>query len=366
MVRVLNVTECLQSAGIESYIMNVYRNIDRSKVQFDFLVTRNQDEFYDAEIRKLGGRKFVIDRMKIKSTVVRVLMETWDMYNFLKKEKIEIMQVHSGTPLRVFYLIAAKKAGVKTRIYHAHSAEVFGPHKGLFIKKKIFYFLKKLIPFFATNMFACSKAAGVWMYPKNVQDKVEVINNGIIISKFKYNEEIRKKYRKEMEVSEKVVIGHVARFKEQKNHTFLIDVINDVVRENKNIELWLIGNGELEDEIKDKVNKLNLNDNVKFLGVRDDVNNLMQAMDLFVLPSNYEGLPVVGIEAQAAGLRCLFSTTITQEVAITPNVKFIDLKIDEWKNAILKYKTIDRYTEKYIKEAKYNIESTVEYLENVY
>ena len=403
MVRVLNITECMQSAGIESYIMNVYRNIDRNKVQFDFFVTRNEKEFYDDEIKALGGKKFVTDHMKIKSTFLRVILESIDLYKFLKKEKYSIIQVHTGTPLRVFYLISAKLSKVETRIYHSHSAEVFGPHKGLFIKKKIFKVLKQFIPFLATNMFACSKEAGKWMYPKRVQEKVEVIKNGIILDKFVFNEEVRKKYRKDFNieyniksemknntenktsneiknnvenkvkndikegVENKVIIGHVARFNNQKNHTFLIDVMNEVVKENKSYILWLIGSGELEEEIKEKVKRLNLEENIIFLGVRDDVNNLMQAMDIFVLPSNYEGLPVVGIEAQASGLSCLFSSKITNEVKITDKCKFIDLNIEDWKNAILNEKIDNkRDYKKEIEEAKYDIKSTVNYLERIY
>ncbi len=369
MTRVLNVTECLQSAGIESYIMNVYRNIDRNSVQFDFLVTRNQKEFYDDEIKCLGGKKFIIDRMKIKSTFLRVIFESIEMYKFLKKEDYSIIQIHSGTPLRVFYLIAAKAAKVPKRIYHSHSAEVFGPHKGLYIKKKIFKLIRKLIPLYATDMLACSKAAARWMYPSEVQDRVKVINNGIILDKFIYDEKIRNEYRKKFNVENKKVIGHVARFNHQKNHTFLIDIVAEVVKKDSNYILWLIGNGELQQEIKEKVKQLNLEDNVKFLGVRDDVNKLMQAMDIFVLPSNYEGLPVVGIEAQTSGLKCLFSDKITDEVIITDKCKVIELNKEKWITELLDFNINEenkRNYEKEIKNAGYDIEKTVQDLYMLY
>ena len=269
----------------------------------------------------------------------------------------------------MFYLIAAKKAKVQMRIYHSHSAEVLGPHKGLEIKKKIFNILKRFIPKYATNMFACSKAAGEWMYPRNVQNKVQVINNGIIVEKFKFNQIIRNEYRKKMDVEDKVVLGHVARFNHQKNHDFLVKVMKGVVEKKPNYILWLIGNGELEKTIKRQVNELHLEDNIKFMGVRDDVDKLMQAMDIFVLPSNYEGLPVVGIEAQTAGLTTFLSTNITSEVKLIPNCKFIELDTDKWIKEILDYEercNTTRNTIEFIIKNKYDINSTVEILTSIY
>lgn len=368
MIRVLNVTECMQAAGIESFIMNVYRRIDKNKIQFDFMVMREEKEYYEDEILKLGGKKYSINRMYIKSTLFRVLMETIDLYKFLKKNNYEVIQIHTGTPLRVFYLIAAKRAGVKMRIYHSHSAEVKGVHKGKFIKKKVFNILKLFISKYATNLFACSRAAGIWMYRKKDQKRVEIINNAIDINKFKFDADIRNIYRKNMKVTDCTVIGHVARFNHQKNHTFLIDAINEVIKENPKIVLWLIGNGKLENEIKEKVKKLNLEKNVFFLGIRDDVNCLMQAMDMFVLPSNYEGLPVVGIEAQASGLDTLFSTSVTNEVCITQNCYFLELDVDKWKNRIIELSKMNhsRDTVKYVKENGYDIMDTVEKLTIIY
>lgn len=366
MVRILNIVECMQAAGIESYIMNVYRHIDREKIQFDFWITREEKEFYDDEIEKLGGKKYTTNRMNIKNTGIRVFLESIDLYKFLKKNKYEVIEVHTGTPLRFMYLIAAKMAGVRKRIYHSHSAEVFGPHKGLLIKKIIFSFIKNFIPVFATDLFACSEAAGKWMYPRKYQDKVEIIYNGIDTKKFKFNDDIRKEYRNKENVTNEIILGHVARFNEQKNHTFLIDVFKEVVKENSNYQLWLIGSGELEEQIKEKVKKLNLNKNVKFFGVRNDVNKIMQAIDIFVLPSNYEGLPVVGIEAQFSGVQCFFSDKITKEVEITQNVKFIKLDIKDWKYNILHPNIQDRNIKVNIKNSSYDIENTINKLMKIY
>lgn len=367
MVRILNIVECMQAAGIESYIMNVYRHMDKEKIQFDFWITREEKEFYDDEIEKLGGKKYTTNRLNIKNTGIRVFFESIDLYKFLKKNKYEVIEVHTGTPLRFMYLIAAKMAKVKKRIYHSHSAEVFGPHSGLKLKKIIFGVLKNIIPSFATDFLACSKVAGVWMYPKRIQPKVCVINNGIDLEKFKFNSNTRIQYRNKFNVEKEIIIGHVARFNHQKNHTFIIDVFKEIVKVNNNYQLWLIGSGELEKDIRQKVKQLELMEKVKFLGVRDDVNKLMQAMDIFVLPSNYEGLPVVGIEAQAAGLPSFFSNNITEELKVTKLAHFIELDIDKWKNEITEIdvkehiNTIDE-----IKMAKYDIDTTISQLMSIY
>lgn len=371
-VKVLHITEKLQAAGIESFIMNVYRNIDKSSVHFDFLVTRDEKEFYDEEIKSLGGKKFTIDIDKNTNTFIRILKESKELYKLLKVNDYQIVHVHSGTPLRVFYLFAAKLAGTKGRIYHSHSAEVKGPHSNLSIKKNIFRCLKQLFKFSATDYFACSKAAGEWMYTKRTidQGKVKVLYNGIELDKFRFNKEVREKYRKEMNINDKLVIGHIGRFNHQKNHTFLIDIFNEVYKQKKDSKLLLIGIGDLQDEIRMKVESLGLSDAVEFLNVRADVNNIMQAMDVFLLPSNYEGLPVVGVEAQAAGLKVIVSDNITDEIVITDNIKLVSLSksAEEWSNIILNeidgFERVDVSNE--IIKNGYNAEDVAKYIQKTY
>lgn len=371
-IRVLHVTEKLQAGGIENFIMNVYRNIDKENVSFDFMVTRDEKEFFEEEIQKLGGKKYTIDKKNIKNVFIRIIEESKEIEKFLKENKYDVIHVHSGTPLRVFYLRAAKKAGVKKRIYHSHSAEVKGPHNGLRLKKIIFKLLRKLFKFYATDYFACSKLAGEWMYPNELikQQKVVVINNGIEIDKFKYNEQIRNEYRKSLDIQDKKVIGHIGRFNHQKNHTFLIDIFKETHNKDNKCMLLLLGDGELRKEIEDKVKKLGLEESVKFLGVRDDVNKVMQAMDLFLLPSNYEGLPVVGIEAQTTGLPMVCSDNITDEVCITDNVKMISLdkNTTEWADNIINIlQTFQRKdTSKIIKEKEYDIKDVAKKIEKIY
>lgn len=366
--RVLHVTEKLQAAGIESFIMNTYRNINKEKLQFDFLVMRNQKEFYDDEIRKLGGIKYTINKMYIKSTFLRVILESIELYKFLKKNDYKCIHIHSGTPLRVFYLVSAKLAKTKIRIYHSHSAEVLGPHKNLNLKKMLFKIFSNMLPLYATDFFACSEAAAKWMYPKRILKDVKIIHNGINIEKFKFDPKIRKKYREDLNLTNNFVIGHIGRFNDQKNHTFLIDIFSDVYEKNNEAKLLLIGEGKLKEKIQEKVKSLGLEKSVIFLGIRDDVNKIMQAMDVFVLPSNYEGLPVVGIEAQASGLQCVLSVQITKEVDITNNVCFLPI-IDKsiWSDKIIQiegYKRED--TSKEIIKSKYDINSVSKEIEEFY
>lgn len=371
-LKILHVTEKLQAGGIENFIMNVYRNIDRENLDFHFMVTRNENEFFENEIKELGGKKFVIDSNKKDNVFRRVLKESKELEKFLKENKYDVIHIHSGTPLRIFYLRAAKRAGVPKRIYHSHSAEVKGPHNGLKIKKIIFKIIKKLFPIYATNYFACSQWAAEWMYPKRLieEQKVVVINNGIDIEKFRYNEQTRKEYRGTLNIGNKKVIGHIGRFNHQKNHTFLIDIFKAIYDKNKDYVLLLIGDGELREKIENKVKNLGIEEGVKFLGVRNDVEKVMQAMDLFLLPSNYEGLPVVGIEAQATGLPIICSDNITNEVCITENIKMISLDktAEEWSDNIInvleKFERKDT-SEEIIKNG-YNIEQVTEKIEKIY
>lgn len=368
MIRVLHITEMLQAAGIESFIMNTYRHIDREKVQFDFLITRDEKEFYDEEIRTLGGRKIVVDFMHIKSTFLRVIRESIEIKKILKETDYDIVHIHSGTPLRVFYLIAAKNAGVKTRIYHSHSAKVMGPHRLLQFKIIIFTLLKQLFPRYATDYFACSRLAGEWMFPQRIQDQVKIIFNGIDSEMFKFDEKSRRKYRKVLNIENYFVIGHIGRFNDQKNHVFLIDIFADLVKQDDRALLMLLGEGELFETIRKKVEKLDLTDKVMMLGVRSDIPQLLQAMDVFVLPSNYEGLPVVGIEAQASGNLCLLSDQVTPETVITENVKLLPIdSTNIWVEEILlakKFKKKD--TSQIIKESGYDISTTAQYLQDFY
>ena len=223
-----------------------------------------------------------------------------------------------------FSLWAAKSAKVPVRIVHAHSTTNKQEKKKNLMKQVLRPFSKV----FANRYFCCSELAGRWLFGNKIynQGKVYLLNNAIDVEKFKYNEKARKAKRKELNIKDKdLVIGHIGRFVKQKNHEFLIDIFNEIHKQNKNTILLLAGDGPLKEEIQNKVKKIGLEKNVQFLGQRNDANELYQAMDAFVLPSLYEGLPVVGVEAQTAGLPCFFSTDMTKETKVLDSTKFIEL-----------------------------------------
>ena len=337
-LRILQITECLSAAGIESFIMNNYRKMNLSKVQFDFLVLRNEREFYDDEINKMGGKKYCICR-KDKNTLIRILKESIDLYHFLKKNPYSILHIHYTTPLRAPYLYAAKKAGVKVRIYHSHSAEVSGKNK---IKVLIYNFMKKKIKKWATHWFACSKAAALWMFPQELCDnnQVKIIYNGIDINQYKFNIKYRKEIREQLKLNDQFVLVHTGRFLEQKNQTFIIDIFNEIKKNDKTAILLLLGEGELKPQIEQKVKNMNLNNSVMFLGVRNDVYKILSASDCYIMPSLYEGLPVASVEAQCSSLPCILSENITDEIKLIDKVIFLSLNdsYEKWANAIMQFK----------------------------
>lgn len=226
---------------------------------------------------------------------------------------------------------------------------------------------------FATDYMCCSELAGRWLFGNKEYDKgnVYLLNNAIDLDKFKYDEEKRKEKRKELNIEDStLVIGHVGRFVEQKNHRFLIDIFNEVHKQKENSILLLAGQGPLMEEMKEKVKILGIEDSVKFLGQRNDINELYQAFDVFCLPSLYEGLPVVGVEAQATGLLCIFSDDMTKEIKVLDTTEFLSLKqsAEEWTYTILKksksFKRKD--TQKEITDKNFNIKNEIKKLEREY
>lgn len=373
-IRVLHIVGIMNMGGLENLIMNIYRKIDRNKVQFDFLVTREDDGIFDNEIRSLGGKIYNIPHMskvgyqKYKNIVYKFL---------INHPEYKIVHCHRDALCSV-YLKQAKKANVPIRIAHSHNI-MLAESKN--IKGTIMMIMKKYFMMFtnsnSTDYFACSEEAGRWLFGNKItNDKLKVIKNGIDTSKYIYNKDTNYKLRKELAISEEtLLIGHVGRFDIQKNHEFLINVINNLDKELLDYKICLVGNGTLIENIKTKVNKFNLQDKVIFLGIRNDVNELMMAFDVFVFPSLFEGLGIVLIEAQATGLNCLISDTIPKEANMEIGlIKNISLNnIDSWVESI-KIQYEERNTQRLnrktnnnaIKDKGYDILSTVEYLENFY
>lgn len=354
-IRVLQVVPNMQQGGLENFIMNIYRNINRKKVQFDFLVHYKEEKYFDKEIEKLGGKIF---RFSLREdNKILSYMKQLDRF-FQEHKEYKIVHCHMSSIGFILFLIA-KKNGIKIRIAHSHNADTEKTLKG-FIKS----ILIKPLKYVSTVNFACSQKAGKFLFGNR---KFEVIPNAIDVQKFEYNPVIRKRIREKYNLEDFFVIGHVGRFNVQKNHEFLIDVFNELLKTKPKSKLILIGEGELQDKIKNKVKELKIEDNVLFLGVRDNVNEFYQAMDCFVLPSFFEGLPVVGVEAQVSGLKCIFSDRITREIKIIKDVSFFSIKdnISVWKQKIL-----EEYTRKNcgknIREKGFDIQIQARYIEEKY
>lgn len=363
-VRILMLFTIMNRGGAETMVMNYYRNIDRSKIQFDFMVHREERGAYDDEIELLGGK---IYRMLpiYPQNFYRYKKELKHFFSIHKEYQI----IHSHmSELGYFAFKEAKKQGrVKVRICHAHNAP-YGWDLKMVMRT---YFKKAMLPY-VTHMFVCSKKAGNWLFGKEHKDDFIMMNNAIDAKKFRFNLEYSKQLKTEMNLENRLVIGHVGRFNKQKNHKFIIEIFNEIYRKNKNSVLILIGGGT-EKEIKDikkQINLYGLTNAVKFMGVQKDVSMFMHVFDIFLFPSLFEGLPVTLIEAQASGLPCVISDTISDQVIITPLVNKYSLNFNakQWASYILennkKISKIDTY--RMVQKTGFDIKQNAKWLEEFY
>ena len=288
----------------------------------------------------------------------------------LNRNYYDSVYIQSSVPYDHLYMYFIKKySNVPIRIIHSHNSN-FNKQFGNSIRM-IFGYFSKLFENSSTNYLACSKKAAYWLFRKSKvkNDKVELINNGVEIGKFKYNIEVRNIFREKLGISDKVVIGNVGRFTFQKNHNFLLEVFNEYLKINNEAILLLVGEGELEEEIRNKVKELNIDNKVIFYGISNEVGNLMQAMDCFVMTSFYEGLPIVGVEAQASGLPLIVSDKITNEMEIINNVKFISLQdnVNIWASEIDKSIKLQREdTSNELIKKGFDIESVARRVEELF
>lgn len=330
-VRVAQIMGKMLYGGTESVVMNYYRHIDRDKIQFDFIADSDSKMPIPRreEIESLGGRVFIVPPYQNLNKYVPALIRLF------KEQKYQIVHVHLNT-LNVFSLYAAKRAGVPVRISHSHSTAAKGELK----KNVLKYILRPFSKVYPTQMAACSYYAGEWLFGKKKieQGKVTIFPNAIELDKYKYDETVRAEVRKELGVENKFVIGHVGRFCFQKNQDFLIDIFEKIYEQNPNVVLLMIGDGEDMERIKEKVKQYMENSAVQMPGTCMDVRRLYQAMDVFVLPSRYEGLPVVGVEAQASGLPCVMSDQVSREAKILETTVFVspNVSLDDWTSSILR------------------------------
>lgn len=330
MIRVLHILGGLGRGGAESMVMNLYRNIDREKIQFDFIIHNEKAKDYYDEIISLGGKVFVFPQFNGKNA--SMMKKIWNCF-FSEHTEYKILHSHMRSYASL-YIPIAKKFGLKT-IIHSHSTS---NGKGLSALAKAI--LQLPLRHQADFLFTCSDKAGEWLFGRSVTKKQNYrkIPNAIDVKRFAYSEEIRARTRKEFGADDRcLVIGTVGRMTTQKNHLFLLDVFGEILSRRDNAILVIVGEGSLRGEIEKKADKLGIRSSVILTGARDDVSDVMQAFDCFVFPSKWEGLPVTLIEAQASGLPCFISDRITREVSLSSLVTSlsIDKGVKIWADAIL-------------------------------
>ena len=311
--------------GTETMLMNWYRNFDKNLIQVDFVCYGEKEGAYDEEIKKLGGKIF-----RLPSKRENIIKNLLGIYKICKENKYEIIHVHMDA-MSFYPLFMAKLAGVKTRICHCHSTNhLYTSVINLQLKKV----LTRFLPFVATDLFACSEASGRWLYKNK---NFSVIHNAIQLEKFEYSPETEKKVREKFGLSDKIVIGNVGNMNYPKNHLFMLEVFSEVKKNEEKSALILVGDGPDRESIEKKIHDLQIDDDVFLLGQRNDVCEIIQSFDAFILTSIFEGFPVVLVEAQAAGIPCVVSDTITDEVRITDLVETVSLKesATRWANSVI-------------------------------
>lgn len=349
-----------QNYGVETLTLNIYKNIDKDRVQFDFVVCETKDsQMPIEEIESMGGRVYIVPSYSNPIAYQKALKELFE------RERYAIVHAHMST-LSVFPLRAAKKAGVPIRIVHCHTMYGRGEHLKNAMKYTLRCFSRKYPTHFATS----SKYAGKWLYgPKIALSEMYYLPVARDVEAFVFNEERRNVVRKELGLQDSRVVGHLGRFVTQKNHSFLLDVFAEIKKRERAAVLLLAGDGPLVDSVMDKAKKLGIASDVRYLGRRNDVPDLYQAMDVFILPSIYEGVPGTGIEAQASGLPFLYATTVTEEALILDSACRLPLEsgAKAWADVAISLMSKERKsTVLEMTKAGYNIRAAANDLQNYY
>lgn len=358
-VKLLHILQRMEAGGTQALLMNIYRKIDRTKVQFDFLVVYKEKQFYDDEIEKMGGHVY---KLSFREDLNLPKFQKDLAVFFAQHHEYKIVHCHAYT-IGYFCLKAAKKAGIPVRIAHSHNNETV--HDIKYLPK---LFMQRMFTKNATDLFACSEEAGKYLF----KDKpFQVLKNAIDSQNFIADVDTRNAIRKELGLKDKFVVGHVGRLHPQKNHDFLIDVFAEIKKKKPNAELILVGTGPLEEKVKSKVAEKGLSDCVHFLGNRKDMNRIYQAMDVFVFPSLFEGLGIVAIEAQAAGVPIVCSEGLPPETDITPIYRKLLLSDGEekWANTALEMaQNLKAHTnmQQYVIDAGFDMDATAKYMESYY
>lgn len=362
-IRILHVLGNTNLGGAESRTMDLYRHMDRKRVQFDFLVHSGQEGHFDKEIHELGGHIYRVPRFRIYNYFSYV--STLKKF-FSDHHEYKAVQGHMTSTASI-YLPIAKKAGVPVTIAHARSAGVDKGIKGMATR-----WLRRSLPDKTDYMFTCSRLAGISVFGSRAveEGKTVFMPNAIDCKKFDHDPGMRSKIREELGISSKYVIGHVGRFHYAKNHEYLLRVFAALCEKGgKEYVLLLLGEGEKMEEMKRLAKELQVEDRVYFAGNRSNVYDYYQAMDYFVYPSRYEGLPGTVLEAQTSGLRCLMSDSICEEVAVTKLVHTMGIETDPKRWADYIEKTEDYMRRSYLKEvseAGFDVEAQAEKMMKFY
>lgn len=354
-IKVLYIIDNIKiSSGVSSVIMNYIRKINREKFQIDFLLMTKYEESYEEELQRLGSKIIYLNNKFLIKNIKNMQKE---VEKFFENNKYDIVELHAPT-FSFLFLKVAKKCNIPVRIVHSHST-IHSTNK---IKNLLSIILNVNLKNYANKFFACSEKSGQYWFGKKIcnSNSYKLITNGIDIQKYKFDKKIRNVLRKKYDIDNKIVIGFVGRISKDKNLPFFIEVMKEVIKKDKRYLFLVIGDGRELYDIKLKSEEIK--ENIIFLGRKNDVDKQLNCMDLLVLPSKREGLPMVAVEAQLTNLPCFLSDTITKEVDIG-NIKFIKLNKKEWVKEILKFKIEDRNE---VNKEKFNVDICAKELEEIY
>ena len=359
-------TERWCTGGIESLLANLIKNIDNSEFNVNLVVSQKETDIYDNLLEQCNINEIL--EKKCTNPFKRIFKTIMKFKCKLKYKDIDTIHINIYNGVGLIYAYISRNMGIKNIIVHAHNTGIDNDKLG--IKYRLHSICKKLFSKYADFYVACSLEAANFCFNVPVQNKCIIINNGIDTAKFSYNEKIRNEYRKEFDLTDNFVIGNIARFVEQKNHDFLIDVFAELKKMKKNAKLVLVGNGILEKEIINKIKKEKIEKDVIILKERNDIPCVLQMFDVFCFPSKYEGLGIVTIEAQAAGIKCIISDGVPKSVMITPNIKQMSLNEPQklWAEEIIKESTTknEKDTKKYLLSNGYDIKENTKQIEELY
>ena len=360
---------CLTHGG-PVFEFEVSKRLKEDGIFFDYLITVPASPEDEMRFRQQGSELYLLPWDQKHGLLVRELKVSWAYYRFFRKHKYDIVYADTENPMRAIHLLMARFAGVKVRVIHSHNT---GMQTTSRLSYKIARVVKKLFPLSATHYFACSDLAAEWLFTRDVFEnkRYRVLKNGVDLNRFSFSTVSRKAIREKLGIPEDtLLLGHVGRFMPQKNHSFLLDVFVGVAARRNDARLMLIGDGALRSEAEKKARELGIADQVLFIGNVQNVNDYLHAMDMFIMPSLFEGLPVTGIEAQAAGLPCIFSETITRELGITDLAEYlpIDKGPDAWVERICRQNAAAprRIMDEEIIRAGYSIDNTAAQLREFY